>query len=104
MGKRLLTLRAGGIRSSPASPAAKTFTPQFPDPSPLAVFSRLPMELGRVMVAYSSLLRRCKPLLLSKKLWLIESSPGIQPSQIGQPPGVAGLMEISELLYRTLHL
>lgn len=93
MGVRRRTLRVGGSRSSPVNQVAKTFTPLFPDPSPLAVSSRLLMALGRAMGVSSLLPRQCRPPLPSRRSLPIISSRATQASVIGMPLGVVGPAE-----------
>jgi hypothetical protein len=100
--QRRPTRPGGGTPLSPASPVAKTFTPQFPDPSPLAVFSRLPMALGRAMVAANLLRRLCKLPSRSKRSSPIESSRAIPASPIGHHHGAVGLVGKRESLFRSL--
>src|SRR3954471_7631793 len=84
------TRPGAGTQLSRVNPAGETFTPQFPDPSPLAVFSRLPMALGRAMVAANLLPRRCKLPSSSKRSSPIESSRAIPASPIGHHREVVG--------------
>lgn len=93
MGALRLTLRVGGDRSLPAKAEAKTFVPKFPDPSPLAVISRLPMALGRAMGVQRLLPPRWARRLSNKKSSPIESTPGIPASTIGQRQEAVGPVE-----------
>lgn len=104
MGTRRLTLLVGGERSSPANRVAETFTPQFPGPSPLAVFSRLLMELGRAMGVLPLRPLRCRPVSRSKRLSLITSSGETPAFPTGMPPEAVGLVEVKASPFRKLRL